>query len=62
MSEFEVGDRLPELRVTPGFGLRFLTPAWPARFDVAYNRYAVQPGRLYLIHPTGDAAKREAIL
>lgn len=44
----------PVLRVTPGVGLRFATPLGPARIDVAYNGYAVQPGRLYLIHPTGN--------
>lgn len=44
----------PALRITPGIGLRFVTPLGPARFDVAYNGYAVQPGRLYLIHPTGN--------
>ena len=44
----------PALRITPGVGLRFITPLGPARLDVAYNGYAVQPGRLYLIHPTGS--------
>lgn len=44
----------PALRITPGVGLRFITPLGPARLDVAYNGYAVRPGRLYLIHPTGS--------
>jgi hypothetical protein len=44
----------PQLRVTPGVGLRFLTPLGPARFDVAYNGYDLQSGRLYLIHKTGN--------
>jgi len=44
----------PGIRVTPGVGLRFVTPLGPARLDVAYNGYAVEPGRLYLIHHTGD--------
>ena len=44
----------PAIRVTPGVGNRFVIPLAPARFDVAYNGYAVQPGRLYLIHPTGN--------
>ncbi len=44
----------PALRVTPGVGLRFITPLGPARLDAAYNGYAVQPGRLFLIHPTGN--------
>lgn len=44
----------PAIRVTPGVGLRFATPLGPARIDVAYNGYAVQPGRLFLIHPEGN--------
>jgi outer membrane protein insertion porin family len=44
----------PSFRITPGVGLRFVTPLGPARLDVAYNRYDFQPGRLYLIHPSGS--------
>ncbi|HEU5218285.1 MAG TPA: BamA/TamA family outer membrane protein [Gemmatimonadales bacterium] len=50
----------PALRVTPGVGIRFLTPLGPARLDVAYNGYDVQPGRLYLIHPTGNLEQLQA--
>jgi hypothetical protein len=38
----------PELRVTPGAGLRLVTPLGPVRLDVGYNGYARQPGPLYL--------------
>ncbi len=41
------------LRVTPGVGLRITTPLGPMRFDVAYNDYPGQPGRLYVINGTG---------
>lgn len=44
----------PALRITPGAGLRFVTPLGPARLDLAYNGYALAPGRLYLLHPAGD--------
>jgi len=38
----------PELRITPGAGLRLVTPLGPVRLDVGYNGYARQPGALYL--------------
>jgi outer membrane protein assembly complex protein YaeT len=44
----------PSFRITPGVGIRFQTLLGPARLDVAYNRYDFQPGRLYLIHPSGS--------
>lgn len=39
------------LRVTPGVGLRFLTPVGPFRMDVAYNGYGSEPGRLFYPDP-----------
>jgi outer membrane protein insertion porin family len=38
----------PEIRVTPGVGLRLVTPLGPVRLDVGYNGYSQQPGALYL--------------
>ena len=38
----------PELRITPGAGLRLVTPLGPVRLDVGYNGYTRQPGALYL--------------
>jgi outer membrane protein insertion porin family len=35
------------VRVTPGVGIRIATPLGPARLDVAYNPYRLQPGVLY---------------
>jgi outer membrane protein assembly factor BamA len=35
------------VRVTPGVGLRIRTPLGPARLDVAYNPYKLQPGPLF---------------
>lgn len=39
---------LGAVRVTPGVGLRVLTPIGPLRLDVAYNLYDPEVGRLYL--------------
>lgn len=44
----------PAFRVTPGVGLRFVTPLGPARIDMAWNRYRLQEGRLYLIRSSGQ--------
>lgn len=38
----------PVVRVTPGAGVRFLTPIGPIRLDVGYNPYDRPPGQLYL--------------
>lgn len=38
----------PQLRVTPGAGIRLVTPLGPVRLDVGYNGYAQTPGALYL--------------
>jgi outer membrane protein assembly complex protein YaeT len=35
------------VRVTPGVGIRIATPLGPARLDVAYNPYKLQPGVLF---------------
>lgn len=39
------------LKVTPGAGLRLLTPLGPMRLDVAFNGYLRQVGRLFVIDP-----------
>jgi outer membrane protein assembly complex protein YaeT len=44
----------PAFRITPGAGLRFVTPLGPARIDVAYNGYNLPPGRLYAVQLDGD--------
>jgi outer membrane protein assembly complex protein YaeT len=47
---WERGDRLSKIagvRVTPGVGLRFVTPLGPVRLDAAYNGYADEAGPLY---------------
>jgi len=38
------------LRVTPGVGLRFVTPLGPVRLDAAYNGYPPEPGPLYFLN------------
>jgi len=52
---WERGDTLSAvsgLRVTPGLGLRFITPLGPVRLDAAYNGYPQEPGPLYLLDNT----------
>lgn len=45
---FEAGDAARVL-VTPGIGVRFLTPIGPIRLDVAYNPADPEPGRLFVL-------------
>ena len=52
---WERGDTLTTvsgLRVTPGLGLRFITPLGPVRLDAAYNGYPQEPGPLYYLNDT----------
>jgi outer membrane protein assembly factor BamA len=39
---------LRSMRVTPGVGVRIVTPLGPVRVDVAYNNYAPESGVLWL--------------
>lgn len=39
------------VRLTPGVGIRFMTPVGPIRLDVAYNGYPAETGPLYFAHP-----------
>jgi outer membrane protein insertion porin family len=41
------------IRVTPGVGVRVATPLGPARLDVAYNPYKLQPGILFSADTVG---------
>lgn len=45
------------IRVTPGAGVRFVSPLGPIRFDVGYNRYRLQPGAVYTTTEAGDLVK-----
>jgi len=47
-------ERTAVIRVTPGVGLRVATPLGPARLDVAYNPYKLQPGALFQFDPAGN--------
>ena len=52
---WERGDTLSTvagLRVTPGVGLRFVTPLGPVRLDAAFNGYPQESGRLYYLNNT----------
>ena len=42
------------VRVTPGVGIRLATPLGPARLDVAYNPYKLQPGPLLQFDSSGN--------
>jgi outer membrane protein assembly complex protein YaeT len=47
-------ERTAVIRVTPGVGLRIATPLGPARLDVAYNPYKLQPGTLFQFDQAGN--------
>jgi outer membrane protein assembly factor BamA len=47
-------ERTAVIRVTPGIGLRIATPLGPARLDVAYNPYKLQPGTLFQFDSLGN--------
>jgi outer membrane protein assembly factor BamA len=42
------------IRVTPGVGFRVATPLGPARLDLAYNPYKLQPGTLFQFDSSGN--------
>lgn len=42
---------LSELRVTPGVGIRIITPVGPIRVDAAYNPYGLEEGNVLLVSP-----------
>ncbi len=46
--------RTTVIRVTPGVGVRVATPLGPARLDVAYNPYKLQPGTLFQFDEDGN--------
>ena len=50
------------LRITPGLGVRLVTPLGPLRFDVAYNGYPRQQGPLYLVSPPTSSSPGQLVL
>ena len=46
----DTGTTVSGLRVTPGLGLRFITPLGPVRLDAAYDGYPQEPGPLYFLN------------
>jgi len=46
----DTGTTVSGLRVTPGVGLRFVTPLGPVRLDAAYDGYPQEPGKLYFLN------------
>jgi outer membrane protein insertion porin family/translocation and assembly module TamA len=49
-----------DLRITPGVGLRFVTPLGPVRVEAGYNGYERQAGPLYLETPDSIVRVRES--
>ena len=47
----------PSIAVTPGAGLRFVTPLGPVRLDLAYNWRKLAPGPLYQFNAAGDLTR-----
>jgi outer membrane protein insertion porin family len=48
---------VPAFRITPGGGLRFITPLGPVRVDAAYNWHILPAGRLYQVNADGDLVR-----
>jgi outer membrane protein assembly factor BamA len=44
-------------RITPGVGLRIITPVGPARVDMAYNPYGPITGTLYVLAQDGEIVR-----
>jgi outer membrane protein assembly factor BamA len=44
-------------RITPGVGLRIITPVGPARVDMAYNPYDYPEGVLYVLNENGQIVR-----
>ena len=55
-----VQDLWGTIRVTPGLGLRFVTPLGPARVEVAYSTSDLFPGELYVQEPDGSLTLAQA--
>ncbi len=50
------------LRITPGLGVRLVTPLGPLRLDVAYNGYQRQSGPLYIVSPATGSTPGQLVL
>ena len=58
---WERGDQVALIggvRITPGMGVRFVTPLGPVRLDAAYNGYPAEAGPLYLLNNTDKSLTR----
>jgi outer membrane protein assembly factor BamA len=51
----DTGTTVSGIRVTPGLGLRFITPLGPVRLDAAYNGYPQEPGTLYFLNKADNS-------
>ena len=51
----DTGTTVSGIRVTPGLGVRFITPLGPVRLDAAYNGYPQEPGTLYFLNKADNS-------
>ncbi len=49
-----IGVNLSDIKYTPGFGIRYLSPVGPIRVDFAYNKYGTGFGAAYYQNPANS--------
>jgi outer membrane protein assembly complex protein YaeT len=57
----EPGAPPTDWRVTPGVGLRFITPLGPMRFDVGYGPARAECGNVYVVRESGSSRSLDRV-